>query len=146
MKRLILTCLVGLILAWVVPVGAISARSSDKKAEKAGKTTVEPAAKPTSSTATTRKIPRMTTRRSSQKTLLENLRRKVKESRGDKRGKFDNYIDTNKDGVDDRVRRPSTRRIPGKTTVAAPSKTTPAPSKRAPRDTSRSRSARKKPG
>lgn len=141
MKRLILTCLVGLILAWVVPVGAISARSSDKKAEKAGKTTVEPAAKPTSSTATTRKIPRMTTRRSSQKMLLENLRRKVKESRGDKRGKFDNYIDTNKDGVDDRVRRPSTRRIPGKITVAAPT-----PSKRAPRDTSRSRSARKKPG
>lgn len=140
MKRLILTCLVGLIVSWVVPVGAISARSSDKKDAKAKKATVEPS-------ASTKKIPpRMTTRRSSQKVLLENLRRKVKESKGDKRGKFDNYIDTNKDGVDDRVKRPSTRRIPRKAKVAAPRKKPPAPSKRTPRDTSRSRSTRKKPG
>lgn len=147
MKRLILTCLVGLVVSWAVPVGAISARSSGKKDEKAQKTTVKPAAKPPPAAATTNKRPRMTTRRSSQKTLLENLRRRVKESKGDKRGQFDNYIDRNKDGVDDRVRRPSTRRVPRKTTVAAPrQKNTPVAPKSVPRDTSRPRSAKKKPG
>ena len=116
MRRILTIAILSLFVGWIVPAQAIEVQSTtDQKKETKEETQKkptesQPAAKPDAAKAEGESAGSSDRGKSS---LLENLKRQVKESKTSSEPKYDHFRDADKDGVSDNVqKRPATESAP----------------------------------